>query len=95
MKFFAALIALAMASATPAFADHHAEGGMEKKRSKQEIMQNLAKRLAENNGRGFIMTEEERRVALANTHLMAPVRTMAPSRNVYPLTTKLTPELAQ
>ena len=94
MKFFAALIALAMASATPAFADHHAEGGMEKKRSKQEIMQNLAKRLAENNGRGFIMTEEERRVALANTHLMAPVRTMAPSRNVYPLTTKLTPELA-
>ena len=94
MKFFAALIALAMASATPAFADHHAEGGMEKKRSKQEIMQDLAKRLADSNGGGLIMTEEERRVALANTHLMAPVRTLSPSKNVYPLATDLTPERA-
>ena len=94
MKFFAALIALVMASATPPLPTITPKAVWRRKRSKQEIMQDLAKRLADSNGGGLIMTEEERRVALANTHLMAPVRTMAPSRNVYPLTTELSPEVA-
>ena len=64
MKFFTALIALVMASATPAFADHHAEGGMEKKRSKQEIMQDLAKRLADSNGGCLLYTSPSPRDGL-------------------------------
>ena len=95
MRFFFLLLALLIAGATPAFADHHRTEQMNTKRSEQEILGDLAKRFADAGGSPVIMTDKERRVALANTHLMAPVRTLSPSPNAYPLNIKLTPEIAE
>ena len=94
MKFISVLVALTLSATMPTLANDQTAADAPPSRSKQEILQSLAKRLNENGGGGIIMTEEERRVALANTHLMAPVRTMAPSNNVYPLITDLSPEIA-
>ena len=95
MRFFFLLLAMLIAGATPALADHHRTEQMNTKRSKQEILGDLAKRFADAGGSPVIMTDQERRVALANTHLMAPVRTLSPSPNAYPLNIKLTPEIAE
>ena len=99
MRFFSILFALLIAGATPVFADHH---GTEQtsadqtsaKRSKQEILRDLGKRFAEAGVSPVIMTDQERRVALANTHLVAPVRKLSPSPSAYPLNIELTPEIA-
>ena len=94
MKIYAVVFALLFTCVPPTFADQHPVEPATSERSKQAILQDLAKRLAETGGRSILMSEAERRVALANTHLIAPVRTLAPSPNAYALTQDLRPEIA-
>ena len=94
MKLYAVVFALLFTCVTPTFADQHPVEPATSDRSKQAILQDLAKRLAETGGRSILMSEADRRVALANTHLIAPVRTLAPSPNAYALTQDLRPEIA-
>ena len=94
MKLYAVVVALLATCVPPTFADQHPVEPATSDRSKQAILQDLAKRLAETGGRSILMSEADRRVALANTHLIAPVRTLAPSPNAYALTQDLRPEIA-
>ena len=92
-RLFAIVFTL-VATSVSALADQAVPEPATSDRSKQAILQDLAKRLAETGGRSILMSEAERRVALANTHLIAPVRTLAPSPNAYALTQDLRPEIA-
>ena len=92
-RLFAIVFTL-VATSVSAFADQAVPEPATSDRSKQAILQDLAKRLAETGGRSILMSEADRRVALANTHLIAPVRTLAPSPNAYALTQDLRPEIA-
>ena len=92
-RLFAIVFTL-VATSVSALADQAVPEPATSDRSKQAILQDLAKRLAETGGRSILMSEADRRVALANTHLIAPVRTLAPSPNAYALTQDLRPEIS-